>query len=159
MRRLVLLISCLIPACLVAAPATRVDPGIAAFNDAFAAATRSMDTDASLALWEENGTSLLPSMQPLVGKPAIAAFVRAVVARMSGAHMRHFDLRCHDIRAAGAWASEWCDEHQVVALPGKPDFNGYGKMLLVLHRDADGHWRLQAEMWNQGVAPQGHAGG
>ena len=45
-------------------------------------------------------------------------------------------------------------EHQVVQLgAGKPPFNGWGKMLLVLHRGADGTWRIKREMWNQALVP------
>ena len=36
---------------------------------------------------------------------------------------------------------------------GKPPFDGWGKMLLVLHKGADGKWRVKQEMWNQGLAP------
>jgi hypothetical protein len=45
-------------------------------------------------------------------------------------------------------------EHQVVKFPGgKPPFEGFGKMALVLHRGTDGKWRLKQEMWNQALAP------
>jgi ketosteroid isomerase-like protein len=37
-----------------------------------------------------------------------------------------------------------------VFLPaGKPAFDGWGTLLLVLHRGADGKWRLRREMWNE----------
>jgi ketosteroid isomerase-like protein len=37
------------------------------------------------------------------------------------------------------------------APPGKENFEGFGKMLLVLHKKADGNWRIKREMWNQGT--------
>ena len=43
-------------------------PEIDAFNRALAAATRSMDNAALLALWDDDGISLLPSTKPIVGK-------------------------------------------------------------------------------------------
>jgi|SRR5437868_2390507 len=50
--------------------------------------------------------------------------------------------------------SEWAYEHQVVQPPeGKPVIDSYGKLLLVLHREADGNWRVTREMWNQGMKP------
>ncbi len=127
---------------------------IEAFNRAFDEATRHMDNAATLALWEEDGTSLLPSTQPIVGKKAITAFLEQVMSQLQGAHMEKFEDSCFDIQVSGNWASEWCVEHQIVQLPaGKPPFDGWGKMLLVLHKGADGKWRLKHEMWNQGLPP------
>jgi len=53
---------------------------------------------------------------------------------------------------SGAWASGWAFEHQVARPPdaSKPAFDGHGRMLLVLHREADGNWRIKREMCNQG---------
>ena len=124
------------------------------FNRAFAAATRAMDMQATLALWDDDGVSLLPSTKPIVGKQAIANFLADVMATLAGAHMAKFESACFDVNVSGDWASEWCTEHQLVTLPGgKPPFDGYGKMLLVLHRTPAGDWRLREEMWNQALAP------
>ncbi|HSS76597.1 MAG TPA: DUF4440 domain-containing protein [Thermoanaerobaculia bacterium] len=128
---------------------------IEAFNRAFDEATRHMDSAATLALWEEDGTSLLPSTKPIVGKKAIAAFLQQVMSQLEGAQMEKFEDTCFDIQVSGNWASEWCVEHQIVKLPaGKPPFDGWGKMLLVLHRGIDGKWRLKQEMWNQALPPE-----
>ena len=134
------------------------DAGIEAFNRSFANATRTMNNAATLALWGDDGVSLLPSAKPIVGKPAISRFMTTVTASLAGAHMTKFESECHDVHVAGDWASEWCTEHQVVALGGdKPPFNGYGKMRLVLHRGGDGKWRLRDEMWNQALPPDSTA--
>lgn len=139
-----------------AQPAAAPDrAGIEAFNRAFDDATRRMDSAATLALWEEDGTSLLPSTPPIAGKKAIAAFLAQVMTQLQGAHMEKFEDTCTDIQVSGDWASEWCTEHQIVQLPaGKPPFDGWGKMLLVLHKGADGKWRVKQEMWNQGLPPE-----
>lgn len=122
---------------------------IARFNRALDEATRKMSNAAALALWDDDGVSLLPNQPPLVGKKAIARFLDDVTAKMPGARMLTFELACFDIRVEGRVASEWCNEHQVVQLAeGKPPFDGRGKMLLVLHKGDDGRWRLQKEMWN-----------
>jgi uncharacterized protein (TIGR02246 family) len=123
--------------------------GIAAFNQALDDATRKMDNAASLALWEEDGISLLPQTKPMVGKKAIAAFLDGVMAQLASAKMTSFESECFDLEVAGDWASEWCTEHQIVALGDGKTFDGRGKMLFVLHRGRDGKWRIQREMWNQ----------
>lgn len=126
---------------------------IEAFNRAFDEATRRTDSAATLAQWEDDGVDLLPSVAPLRGKPAIARFLHEVLSQLAGAKMRHFEDHCFDIEVSGDWASEWCIEHQIVDLPGKPTFDGWGKMLLVLHRGPDHKWRIAREMWNQEQPP------
>ena len=124
--------------------------GVAAFNRALDSATRTMDNAATLALWADDGVTLLPDTKPIVGKPAIAAFLTRVTGGITGARMTSFTMTCDGIAVSGPLASEWCVEHQVVALPDGKTFDGWGKMLLVLRRDPDGRWRLLREMWNQG---------
>ena len=134
--------------------ASATGSGVEDFNRAFDDATRRMDNAAVMALWEADGISLLPSTKPIVGKKAIAEFMADVMAQLPGARMEKFESACFDIKVSGEWASEWCTEHQIVQFPGdKPKFEGWGKMLLVLHRGSDGKWRLNREMWNQAVAP------
>jgi ketosteroid isomerase-like protein len=124
--------------------------GIDEFNRALIQATNRMDNAATLALWEDDGVNLLPQTKPIVGKKAIAAFYDDVTKDLAGARMEKFDLKCFDIEIAQDWATEWCTEHQHVFLPaGKPPFDGWGTLLLVLHRGTDGKWRLRREMWNE----------
>ena len=127
---------------------------IEAFNRSFHAATMAMDTPGLVALWEDDGVSLLPGSKPLVGKQAIAEFVENVMRTMPDAHMTKFEMSCAGIEIAANTATEYCFEHQVVDLgAGKPPFDGKGTMLLVLHRHPDGTWHLWREMWNQGLEP------
>jgi ketosteroid isomerase-like protein len=127
-----------------------------AFNQALRTATLRMDTPALLALWEDDGVSLLPGEAPIVGKKALAGFIEAAVSSMPGATMTSFELRCAhlEVSSAGDWASQTCEEHQVVDLGGgKPPFDGRGRLLFVLHRGPDARWRIRREMWNQGAKP------
>jgi ketosteroid isomerase-like protein len=67
--------------------------------------------------------------------------------------MQKMDVDFQGIEVSGDWASEWAEEHQVVQPPGKRVIDSYGKLLLVLHREAEGNWRITREMWNQGLKP------
>lgn len=141
-------------ASMVQAASHNADAGVVAFNHALAAATRAMDNHAILALWEDGGTSLLPDMPPIEGKPAITSFLADVGKQLRGAQMRKFELACHAVQIAGDWASEWCEEHQVISFANdRPPFNGTGRMLLVLHRGPNRAWRLSREMWQPAKAP------
>ena len=134
-------------------PAIDGRAGIEAFNRALETATRAMDNAATLALWEDDGVSLLPATKPIVGKKAIAQFMADVTKQIVGGRMATFYLRCFGIEVSGPLGSEWCLEHQIVEFSdGKPPFDGWGKMLFVLHRGSDGNWRLRSEMWNMGSA-------
>jgi uncharacterized protein (TIGR02246 family) len=127
---------------------------IEAFNQKFTDAHLKMDHAAIVGMWAEDGVSLLPETAPMVGKKTIAKFIEDVDARMPGYHMQKFEIEFQGIEANGEWASEWAAEHQIVEAPaGKENFEGYGKMLLVLHKEADGNWRITREMWNQGQKP------
>ena len=122
------------------------------FNAALDSATRRMDNGAVMALWADDGVSLLPSRAPIAGKKAIAAFLDSVTSANPGAKMESFHMTCRDIRVSGDLATEWCSEHQVVRFTdGRPPFDGHGKMLLVLRKDAAGAWHLEEEMWNLGT--------
>jgi uncharacterized protein (TIGR02246 family) len=125
---------------------------IAAFNQRLLEAHQRMDNSAIVSMWADDGVSLLPETAPVQGKQAIAKFMDDVVARMPGYQMRKIEIDFQGIETNGKWASEWAYEHQIVDAPeGKSPFEGYGKILLVLHRGADGNWRITRAMWNQGL--------
>ena len=131
-------------------PASDGRTAIAALTHQIDSLTRRMDTPALLALWDEDGVSLLPNAKPMRGKHAIAAFLDEVTTQTPEARMITFELRCFDLVVSGPWASEWCTEHQIVRLSADRTFDGRGKLLYVFHRGADGRWRISREMWNQG---------
>jgi uncharacterized protein (TIGR02246 family) len=127
---------------------------IEAFNKKYIAAHLRMDNAAVLSMWAEDGISLLPATDPMIGKEAIGKFMDEVVGRMPGYHMQKMDVDFQGIEVSGDWASEWAEEHQVVQPPpGRRVIDSYGKLLLVLHRESDGNWRITREMWNQGMKP------
>jgi uncharacterized protein (TIGR02246 family) len=127
---------------------------IEAFNKKFVELHLRMDTAGVLALWAEDGVDLMPGEAPLVGKKTIVAWVEAIVAKMPGYEVKKEEVEFHDIQVFGDWASEWATEHQVVQPPeGKPPIEGYGKMMLVLHREANGEWKIKQEMWNAAPRP------
>lgn len=149
MKRLILIAPLLYCVACMAGP----DSSIARFNQALTDATQKMDNAALIALWDDDGISLLPNTKPLIGKSAIAAMINGVTAQFPDAKMKHFEMHCFNIDVSGDWATEWCTEHQIVdTAPGKAPFDGRGNMLLVLKKNANGVWHLKREMWNQAAA-------
>ena len=124
------------------------------FNQKFQDAHAKMDTNAIIGMWAETGVSLLPETAPIVGKTAVGSFIREAVANLTGYKMLKVEMTFKDIRTCGDWATEWGVEHQVIQPPDdKPVIDHWGKIALVLHREADGNWRVQQEMWNSTPKP------
>ena len=127
---------------------------IDAFNQRYVELHQKMDTAGIFALWADDGVDLMPGDAPMIGKKKIVAWVEDILAKMPGYKVMKQEMEFHDIHVCGDWASEWATEHQVVQPPdGKPPIETYGKMALVLHRESNGQWKVQQEMWNAGVKP------
>ena len=127
---------------------------IAAFNKKFVDLHLKMDTPAIMALWAEDGVDLMQGERPLVGRKNIDAWVTEILGKMPGYKVTREEMVFHDIQVCGDWATEWGTEHQVAKAPeGQQDFEGFGKMALVLHREASGEWKIKQEMWNGSPKP------
>lgn len=126
---------------------------IDAFNKRFVELHLKMDTPGTMAMWSEDGVDLMQGEAPIVGRKTITAWVEGVLAKIQGYKVTKEEMEFHDIQVCGDWASEWATEHQVAKAPeGKPDFDGHGKMALLLHREA-GEWKIKQEMWNASPKP------
>ena len=127
---------------------------IDAFNKRYVELHLKMDTTGILALWAEDGVDLMPGAAAMIGRKKISDWVTDIVAKMPGYKVTKQEMDFHDVHVCGDWASEWATEHQVVQPPeGKPPIETYGKMAFVLHREANGEWKVQQEMWNAGPKP------
>jgi ketosteroid isomerase-like protein len=107
-------------------PAAASHAEIDAFNKKYIAAHLRMDNAAVLGMWAEDGISLLPATDPMIGKEAIGKFMEEVTGRTRGYHMQKMDVDFQGIEVSGDWASEWAEEHQVVQPPGRPVIDSYG---------------------------------
>jgi uncharacterized protein (TIGR02246 family) len=122
---------------------------IEAWNQKFVAAQLKMDNAAILSMWQDDGVSLLPGMAPIVGRQAIGKFFDEVVAQIAGYHMKTMEIDFREIQVMGDWAYEWGIEHQVLEPPpGKEPFDGRGNILLILHKNVNGEWKIKQEMWS-----------
>jgi uncharacterized protein (TIGR02246 family) len=127
---------------------------IEAFNKKFLELHLKMDTPGIMATWAEDGVDLMQGEAPLLGRKKITAWVEGILAKMPGYKVTTEEMEFHDIQVCGDWATEWATEHQVTQAPqGKQIFEGYGKMALILHREASGQWKIKQEMWNASPKP------
>jgi ketosteroid isomerase-like protein len=122
---------------------------IVRFNEHYRELHLQMDTAGIFSLWTDDGVDLMPGEAPLIGKKTIQGWVEIIVSKMPGYKVVKQEMDFHDIAVSGDWASEWALEHQVVQPPdGKEPIETWGKMALILHRDASGQWKVKQEMWN-----------
>ena len=136
------------------APEPTREDEIVAFNKKYREMHLNMDTQGIFATWAEDGVDLMPGEAPIIGKKAIVTWVEDILAKLPGHKVTTQDMEFHDIRVSGDWASEWATEHQVVELADRREpIETWGKMALILHRQANGEWKIQQEMWNQGKKP------
>jgi len=127
---------------------------IDAFNKRFVELHLKMDTPGTMAMWSDDGVDLMQGEAPIVGRKTITVWVEGVLAKIPGYKVTKEEMEFHDLQVCGDWATEWATEHQVAKAPeGKPDFDGYGKMALVLHREPGGEWKIKQEMWNASPKP------
>ncbi|HEY6945378.1 MAG TPA: nuclear transport factor 2 family protein [Candidatus Acidoferrum sp.] len=127
---------------------------IDAFNKKFTELHLKMDTPGIMAMWAEDGVDLMQGEAPIVGRKTITAWVENVLSKNPGYNVTKEEMEFHDIQVCGEWATEWATEHQIAQAPeGKPNFVGYGKMALVLHREPSGDWKIKQEMWNASPKP------
>jgi len=119
------------------------------WNRRYIVAHRNMDNAAVLAMWQDDGVSLLQGMAPILGKEAIGKFFADAVSQIAGYRMKTMEIDFREIQIMGDWAYEWGIEHQSLEPPpGKEPFDGRGNILLILHRNARGEWKIKQEMWS-----------
>src|SRR5215475_4426914 len=140
---------CALSPCDASAQADPARKEIEAWNQKYVAAHLRMDNAAILGMWQEDGVSLLAGMDPIQGKQAIGRFFDQAVAQIAGYHMKIMEIDFREIQVMGDWAYEWGIEHQMLeAPPGKEAFDGRGNILLILHKNANGEWKIKQEMWS-----------
>lgn len=140
-----------------ASPQTSQDSraAIDQFNRQFVDACRNMDNSRTAELWADDGVDLLPGMEPMVGKPAITKWLVGLSEQIKGAKVLQCDVDWQKIQISGDVAYEWGINTQTVSIPDKPEpFKNKGKITLILHKQADGGWKLALESWNASPQPK-----
>ena len=122
---------------------------IRAFNEKFTANILHMDNAAIVAQWADDGISILEGAEPLIGRAAIQKMMDGVTAKMPGYKVTAQEDDFRDIEVSGDWASEWALTHQIVKPPTGEPIEIRGKMLLVLHREKSGAWKIKREVWTR----------
>jgi len=138
--RLLLLAGVLIT-CLVSRTAAQNLPAaISAANGQFMEAFAAGDAMAVALLYTEDARLLPPGGTAVEGRPAIAAFWRAVIE----GGVAQISLTIDEVQGAGDWAYELSRWAMYDADGGTV---GEGKYIVIWRRTAEG-WRLHRDIWN-----------
>lgn len=122
---------------------------VEAFNRKEESSCRKMDHPAAEALWADDGVDLIPGMQPMVGKAAIAKWLDGISAQTRGAKMDYCTIDWRQVKIQGDWVYEWGVTRQKIEFPPpQKSFESVGKMLLILKRQRNGLWKIELESWN-----------
>lgn len=131
------------------APDTASRRAIDALNAKDVQACQAMDNAASAELWADDGVDLIQGLQPMVGKPVIAAWLNGLTPGLKGAKMVYCTIDWKQITLEGDWAYEWGINKQRIEFPSpQQPFESEGKITLVLKRQASGEWKIELESWN-----------
>jgi uncharacterized protein (TIGR02246 family) len=107
------------------------------------------DLDALIDLSAEDAILLPPGTAPVVGKEAIAAFLRQGWRREQTPEAIEYIHNFEDVTIAGEWAFECGTFKSVWREPGSDDVSTQsGNLLRVLRRRPDGSWKIARAMWN-----------
>lgn len=112
----------------------------------YAAAANAEDTDAWIALWDEDGIQMPPGVPAVVGRDAIYQRVRPVHQRMD---LEGFTITVEEVEAVGPWAYA----RGVYTVSMTPKVGGEttrinGKYLTVFRRQQDGTLRIYRDCFN-----------
>ena len=124
-------------------------------NQKFIESCRKMDNRATLALWADDGVDLLPGAEPMIGKAAIADWLKSMTDRSVNAKVLQCEVDWQKIQVSGDIAYEWGINTQTISFPNRTEpFKNKGKITLILHRQSDGSWKLALESWNASPQPK-----
>jgi uncharacterized protein (TIGR02246 family) len=140
--------------CVESSEAGRVSDDLAAIaqiRDEHVEAVNTFDADLLLRGMAEDVVYLGPDLAPIVGKPALDAFVRPIYAAM-GPDGWHISMAAEDVRIDGNWAFEWGNIDGTARGADGAMAPFLAKYLFVYRREPDGAWRIVYDAYNANPA-------
>lgn len=107
--------------------------------DAYTAAARAVDADASAAFFAPGGTLFEPGIPPIVSPDSIRAFMRS----FPGVQVDSAMARADTVELFGSTALVWGTYFERLRFPGQPESAQHGKFVMEWRRGVDGIWRIE----------------
>lgn len=106
--------------------------------EAYTAAARAVDADASVAFFTDGGTLFEPGITPLVSRDSIRAFIRS----FPGVVVDSAAATADTVQVFGRTAIVWGSFFERLRFPGQPESAQHGRFVMEWQRGADGTWRI-----------------
>lgn len=102
-------------------------------------ATARGDVDTVLTLMDENAVFLVPGQPPMRGRDGFERGLRDLLKT----HRIESSSEIQEVEVSGTWAYCWSQlTVKVITLADNSATTRQGNALSILHKQADGHWRL-----------------
>ena len=125
------------------------------YNEASKVVMMTGTSDKIMAYYAEDAMEMAPNMALVKGKEAIKAFQVEMAKSMaaSGMKVNSVAFTTTKLEAGGAVAYETGTYDMTMTIPAMGVMNDKGKYISLLKQQADGAWKMQAEMWSSDSAP------
>jgi uncharacterized protein (TIGR02246 family) len=113
-------------------------------------ATLTHDISERLALMTEDVVVLAPHHAPMRGHAQVKAYLEQAKEDSAALEPVSYNQQWQEVRIAGDYAYEWgWIDSRVRDATGK-ETSSHENIMRVLHREADGEWRIARMIWNEG---------
>ena len=116
------------------------------YNAASIDAMTSGNMDKVMSYYADDAMSMPPNSTMLKGKEAIKAFSTQMM--QSGMKMSNVKFTTVEVDASGKVAYEVGNYEMDIAIPVMGKMRDQGKYVAIWKQQADGSWKVHAEMWN-----------
>ncbi len=116
------------------------------------AATQAFDIETLLSLLTDDVVSLPPHQTPVVGKPAVRAMLESMREHSRNIEVLGYEQNWQQVHLEGDYAFEWGAFVSTIRRNGQETVRQTFNVLRVLRRQADGSWKIQRTIWNEGPA-------
>jgi uncharacterized protein (TIGR02246 family) len=125
---------------------------IEAYNAASSEGMRSGNTTGVIDYYAVDAVSMPPNMAPIKGKEAIKAWMDQMAT--TGVKVTVANFTISDLGAGGDVAFERGEYEMIMEMPDKTEMKDNGKYISIWKQQADGSWKVQAEIWNTNTPEQ-----
>lgn len=114
------------------------------------AASTSLDVEALVGLWTDDGVLLAPGQAPISGKDNLRAYYEKYQDAQANAEVLSYDEQWQEVRILGDYAYEWgqISSRQRTG-QGKQEISTVVNAMRILRRSENGSWKVARAIYNE----------